>query len=401
MDRTALIDEIRQIGDYVSRREMGKMEKGITKDFNFVSASLSHFLPGLDQDEHPSFYLEMMRHRSLAVLHSDLPQLVHKMSVRKGGGPEKGQSPEDSRKAPFVPVVGAPMIYCGYHLGSYRAIIGYMVRENLNFGLLLDKRTFLEQGDAVRQSIQELRESTGKEVQFTLFNAEDPLSLVAISKWMRDSNPIVAYIDGNTGYGGLYNEKESLFMEMELFGHPIKCRKGIALLSYLMQVPIVPAISYFENQEDAPILEIHAPICPWNSRETKEQYMQRANQALFQILEEKLARYPSQWEAWLYVHKFIPARLLKEEALQAANDADAGMLCFNKKGFGLFKMGEKAYLFNRTNYSSFEIPPALFDILEELRGRHSFGYAEAGLSTGNLSTLIRKNILSHITPSAK
>ena len=76
-----------------------------------------------------------------------------------------------------------------------------------------------------------------------------------------------------------------------------------------------------------------------------------------------LKKYPGQWESWLYLHKQVESSeplILKNEM----NDkiSPKGLL-FNKRRYGIFKIAESSYLFDRFSYVTYPIDNNLYDNL--------------------------------------
>lgn len=385
MEKNVFIDKVHAIDNNIGNRESKKLAGALAKDFNFVSANLSNFLPAIPQEQHWDLYVELMRNRSLAVFHSELTQLADRMETRGDLG--------------FLETVGKkPYIFCNYHLGSYRALLGFLVNRKIDFALLLDNRTFSEQGDKIRASIASLQQHAQHEVSFDLFNVENPAAMMHIGQWIKAGKSLVAYLDGNTGYGGIKSGKQEVYAQLEFMGMPISSRKGIATLSYITNVPIIPAISYFEDREAAPVLDFHPPVIPY--RETpRETWVTDTLQQLYTILENKLRQYPLQWEAWLYVHKFIDMETLQKRyagekgdvAIAGNEDAE---LSFNKSLYGLFLLDETPYLFNRRTYITYEINEPVFSTLQQLAAKESMRRDELDISDSSMGQLLALNVLS-------
>lgn len=363
MESIQLNERIQVLDENIRRREKRKIDKAEAKDFSFVSANLSNFLPEIPQCRHEDFYIDLMQHRSLAVFHSDLTTLVNR--VQATGNLE------------FLDKIRTqPFIFCNYHLGSYRALLGFLVKEGVDFALLLDDRTYTEQGEKITGSVRSLMEAAGRTVTFSMFNVEDASSMMRIGQWLHSGRSLVAYLDGNTGYGGIYSQAKDVFLRFDFMGMPMKNRKGIALLSYFTKVPVVPSISYFVNKNDAPLLEFHPPVSP-GAFANKEDYVLNTTLHLYGILETKLRQYPSQWEPWLYIHKFLDTEELKKRRAQFSRmhttkfRPDVTME-FNQEQYSLFRMGEMPYLFNRMLYIAHQVSDDVYNILEKCSEAEAF-----------------------------
>lgn len=388
MESIQLNERIQVLDENIRRREQRKINKAESKDFSFVSANLSNFLPDIPQCEHEDFYIDLMQHRSLAVFHSDLTALVSR--VKATGDLEFMQK-----------IRTQPFIFCNYHLGSYRALLGFLVKEGVDFALLLDDRTYTEQGEKINESIRSLMEAAGRSITFSMFNVEDASSMMRIGQWLHSGRSLVAYLDGNTGMGGIYSQAKDVFLRFDFMGMPMKNRKGIALLSYFTKVPVIPSISYFVNKQDAPLLEFYPAVSP-GAFTNKDVYILNTTLHLYGILEEKLRQYPSQWEPWLYIHKFLDTDELKKRRAQFARphisryrpDMD---MEFNREQYAIFRMAEVPYLFNRMLYTAHQVSDDVYTILEKCSEEDTFTPVDITKGESVLQELHRLDIIRRIT----
>jgi lauroyl/myristoyl acyltransferase len=382
-----LIERIQVMEENIFRREKRKLDQAFSKDYSFVSANLSNFLPELPFEKHEEFYLDTMQHRSLAVFHSDLTQLVHRVKA--------------IGDLSFLDRIATePFIFCNYHLGSYRALLGFLVSRQIDFAMLLDGRTFTEQGEKINQSIDSLMLHSGKTISFKMFNVEDATSMMQIGQWLRSGKSLVAYLDGNTGYGGIYNNSKEIFLKLDFMGMPLRNRKGISSLSWFTKTPIIPAISYFINKEDAPLLEFFPSITPVAPAQ-KDNYVLDTTQHLYKILESKLRDYPSQWEPWLYIHKFLDIERLREIRKRTGTPYADSLnsfteFSFNRNKYSLFRLDDHSHLLDRLLYKTYELTPDVFSTLKECYDQGSFTSLATGMTDSFVKQLLDLEVIQAI-----
>ena len=81
---------------------------------------------------------------------------------------------------------------------------------------------------------------------------------------------------------------------------------------------------------------------------------------------EFLKKYPGQWESWLYLHKQLESNeenILKNEFCE--NVLKKGVV-FNSKRYGIFKILEDSFLFDRFSYITYPIDTQLYISLEKM-----------------------------------
>ncbi len=117
------------------------------------------------------------------------------------------------------------------------------------------------------------------------------------------------YIDGNTGVGGISDDKQKL-VKIKFLNYEIYARKGVAFISHFTQTPIIPIISIRTGWLSREI-HVHKPIFPDKNKE-RELYSKQTTQKLYRIFEKYLKLYPEQWEGWFYLHKFLDIKELKK-----------------------------------------------------------------------------------------
>jgi len=270
-----------------------------------------------------------------------------------------------------------PLIFCTYHLGSYRAIIGLLARLGYDFSLVIDQQVFDTQEPAIRQVVKTVNEHFNTHSDFDLINAEEFNAAMKMIKQLKQGRALVLYIDGNTGTGGVFRHDEKLGI-VNFFGKRLFARQGIAYLSFLSNIPIVPVISYREGLENSDsisikniVLEFFEKIDPSSSR-SKKIYCTETTQHLYDLLEQRLEEYPLQWEGWFYVHKYFDEQALpSSNAKPKTNEQkkDRSQLVFNEERFGLFTFGQQYFLFNNETYQTFVISETEFSFLTSFLDR--------------------------------
>lgn len=341
----------------VLERELRKKKEHQLKDFNFLSANVLNFLPEVPIAKHDDIYLEILTNNALLSTEVNYPGLIDELEI------EGDASVVEASKKRAT-------IYCTYHLGSYRSIIGYLAKAAVDFVLIVDTNTFNKQLQRIQNTVHSIWNHYGKAARFELVDAERVDIGIVLSKYLMQGVSVVIYLDGNTGVGGIFNKNDQM-LHIDFLAGQIFSRKGVSTLSYATKSPIVPVISYYVQREGAPTLKFYDVIKPEDGPKDKNAYALEITRKLYGILAENLKSYYSQWEGWLYLHKYLDFEKLSEQASASAVGQSAVTvnrpIYFNDVDFGFFKMDAACYLFNKRTYQSFKINDTILTYLHQLK----------------------------------
>ncbi|MBT34542.1 MAG: hypothetical protein CMO01_33180 [Thalassobius sp.] len=369
-----------RLKEHITKREQRKKQEKQLKDFNFLSANLSNFLPTVPVSSHENIYYNILYNNSRLVTEPSYPDLINNIN-RIGDTSCLEQQ--------------TPAIYCTYHLGSYRSIIGVLASAGIDFVLLVDQNTYNKQHIKVTEIVNSIHANFNQSSYFGLEAAEQHDIAIRLFKHIRSGRSVVAYLDGNTGVGGIY-KKDPQFLNIPFLHQNLYSRKGITTLSYAAKVPVIPVISWYDDHEQDVKLKFYDPINPLEWTKGKEDYCYTVTSYLYKILEEKLLTYYDQWEGWLYVHKYLDWDNIKR-VISIENTTDNGgaveNLVFNKTEYSLFKLDENCFLFNRASYSAYEINEELLSFLDKRETVNPEYSIAANLSDSLLQNLIEKRVL--------
>lgn len=331
--------------DYVLGREIEKRASFQLKDWEFLSANLANFMPEISEKEYENIYHKLLINHSLSASSFSYVDLDSMEYMKILGNTEFLEKQ----------AVKQPKIFCTYHLGGYRAIFAMLLKTGYPLALVVDKRTLNQQGDSIQNLTDKINEYNGTKLEVRILEAENPEIGKNMAMALLAGCSILIFLDGNTGVGGLYNRTEKQ-LKLKFLNQNIYSRTGIATLSHAMRIPIVPIISYYEtfNQVELPVYFAGEPIVPIRSDVTQPEYVQNTTMKLYKFLEVHLQKYYDQWESWFYFHKFLS--IVEHEENWEDNNPKTDLpakLHFNSKRFGVFKLNEQGYLFDKKRYRAF------------------------------------------------
>ncbi|WP_266363401.1 lysophospholipid acyltransferase family protein [Tellurirhabdus rosea] len=321
-------------------------EKGYLFKFTTFSANMSNILPEIPADKHEGLFRELLLQQVYTTFDQ---QFITANEFVKTEGP--------FRK--LVNSKGAN-IYCTFHLGSYRLLTTFLFRSGIDCALMVGTRVFNEQSEAILENIDQIRQKHGLTNKFMIVDAENTSSTLQVLRELRAGTSLIIYIDGMTTTTGI-NRQEDKEIRVRLGNRKVWTRKGVAFLSHMAKVPIVPVFSYREKDLNN-VLAFQQPIVP-DDHPQRDAYCQYGIQRLYDDFWRYLTRYPSQWEGWTYIHSFLDAQDLETPAPTRKVARPRKRIAFNQDRYALCDLEDAPVLFDRRLYLTYEISPDLRDFL--------------------------------------
>lgn len=338
----------KSIYDSVIENELKKKEKNQLKDFNFMSASLSRFMPQIPIEEHWNTYLKIittmrMREFDISDLYSVTDQIVGKY--------EFGMNLEK------------PKIFITCHLGFCKASMGLLILNGVTkIVLVVDDATYKNQADKILSMTERVKELFQIDFSFKIINVEKPNTALEMIELLKKGYSLFAYLDGNSGYKGVYNKEKSI--EIPFLRSIICSRTGLSKLAYFTSTPIVPFIAYYDDNK-VPIMKLFPEIQRENSTSI-EDFTKNTTLTLYNTFETYIEKYVDQWESWFYIHKYLPKEILSSSNVQLSTN-DISQTDFEINKYSVFKIDEDHYLFNRTSFSVFPIGKETYQIFKRFQ----------------------------------
>jgi KDO2-lipid IV(A) lauroyltransferase len=296
-----------------------------------ADANLLHFVPDLDARRRKELIAEVFFQQRMALRDYSDHGLI-----------------ETTRVADLAGLFGAaasttPRIYCTYHVGSYRHFFHFLARAGVDAELLLAGKTLELQGDSIRRGGN--KDWPGR---LGMINAEASNSLLSAARALKRGRSVVIYIDGNSGVGS--NWENDRMQPVRFFDKTLLARTGIAYLSHLSGVPIVP-VTCKRDEAASLTLTLHPALTPDGL--ARDAYVRDTTAELYALLEREIAATPGQWEGWLYVHKFLQKRQLPagREMRRIPDVRPGALLAANLERFAVLVFGEQPVLLDKQRHS--------------------------------------------------
>ncbi len=337
--------------------------------YMMLSANLNTFMPNLPSTEYFPFLRDVLYHQRIAAIDEKL--------VEKAGDVMLTGLTDSLWDA----VAGKPTIFCTCHLGSYRILNTFLARIGAKISLLIDNQAYQQQGEKFIRIYDEVAAHFNQpQGNLTLINAEQPSAGMQLMRSLRQGRILVAYLDGNTGAGGVTRQDDKL-VSIDFLNRPLLARKGLAFLSIATQTPIVPVFS-FRPDRYSNTLHVMEPRVPTPvAHEEREAAYATLTQCLYNDFATLLRQYPSQWEGWLYVHKYLDLPKLRAQYVAPpAHDVTAKTEWqFNHDRYTNLAKGDTAVLFDKHLYRSIRVTSQLGELLRNPSVRFDAGTVKSDL----------------------
>lgn len=238
----------------------------------------------------------------------------------------------------------APRIFCTYHTGSYRHLLQLLGARGIDCVLYIAGRTLGLQGGSIVSDSTEAAARHGWRGKLDTLDADNPASLLQGVRALRRGRSVVIYIDGNSGSGAA-GEREA---SVDFFGRRLHARSGVAYLSHLAQVPIVPSLCRRDGDANLS-LHFQAPIVPAGANRTA--YAIAATRTLFARLADAIADDLGQWEGWLHVHKQVQRQPDDVPPAQAIEPPAAARWSADQERFAILRFMQQPVLLDKLRHS--------------------------------------------------
>lgn len=263
--------------------------------YALFSAHLHRYLPTLKWDDHLRVY------EKWKAVHTPKPIV-----------------PALEWDGPFVWEWGLdiPHIICLYHLGMHAQIPRILADHGVCFDILMDREVFEKQETQLLQMQAELNRNA---LEYRFLMSDDPQVLLKARTAIKQGKHLLVFADGNSGTVESLDKKVRIdFLDADIY-----VRKGIALLSFLLQVPVLPIAHEGRNSR----YQLYAgEQISSQPDETRECYFSRCMQQLYDFLAVEIREFPWKWECWSYLHEMNCYEITAPNGLALVDEGDVSGL---------------------------------------------------------------------------
>lgn len=381
------IEKLKQSFNFENKEDEKKFYKKNSYLFATTSASLFRLFPQIPYSKHKSIFEKLLFNLQLLNIEEKYAELfIEKFEViDKENTLTKAQN-------------GQPFLFCCFHTGAYSLMLGLLASKNLDFGFLSNQTLT----NRKQKKYFEIHNNYCKKNNINstpeFINVEENKGIWKVIRMLKEGKSLIVYADGNTGSN--YSKKESQnTVRVNFLGEDLQVRKGVAFLSSMCNVPIVPILSSREITTEGLSLKRKYTLLPaiypptfanTKSKENtnlKEEFAIQTMQKLYTILEKEITKNGadiqqlSEWEGWIFVSKFFthlhaPTSIVYPKKINVTptdliEDIDKTEIAyiFNEERFALIENttskeeNQNNTLFDKSNYRFFPVSDLLYEVI--------------------------------------
>ncbi len=253
------------------------------------------------------------------------------------------------------PDIKKPLIFATFHLGSYRLFNSFLFEQGFKIVLIIDESVFISQQNELLNVVVPMLNAKPNS-DFVVLNVKDRTSIFKLKNYIMEGYVMSVYLDGNTGLNDDKDDFTKSYIPINFFNNEVYVKNGISKLAVLVSANIIPVIAHRDDNGNNTI-KFYNEMCIENYT-SKTDFLTQSIQDIYKLFENKLSKYQSQWESWLYIHKWF-----KRDYIQNFKQVKKFSNKFNDERYMFFKINKINYLFDLYNYKSYEINNDLFKTL--------------------------------------
>ncbi|MGA9769017.1 MAG: hypothetical protein WBV94_08250 [Blastocatellia bacterium] len=208
------------------------------------------------------------------------------------------------------------LIFCSHHLGPFMSLPQELALMGFKVSLIIDDITFRESYPRLEFAKSQLQSARAGASEYgeaiavpenihllNILNAQDKESFIALIKALERGECIFIYMDGNTGWDGVWGSSSK--SAIDFLGFPIAVKNGIPRLAAASGAPILPLVTV-KNKTDSGELIFGDPIIPPSNMASQErdEFVLQAVKAIYKLLEDHALTFIEQWSSSCFLHRW-------------------------------------------------------------------------------------------------
>lgn len=313
-------------------------------EYALFLANMKRFFPQKSNDEYKNFYLDLLYHKWL----SGIEQYYVKFLRRSVIINKSSYNLDDL-------TFEKPLIFTTFHLGSYRLFNSFLFEKGFKIVLIIDESVFLKQQMDILENVKPILNKKDSS-DIVILNVKDKSSIFRLKNLISQGYIMSVYLDGNTGLTKDDENFSKSYIQINFFNNSVYVKNGVGKLALLLNADIIPVISHRDDKEVNHIT-FYKEISILDF-ENKKDFPNKSIEQVYEIFEKKLAKHPTQWESWLFLHRWIK-RNFTTEFHPVTNLINK----FNDDRYFFFKVKETNFLFDLHDYKSYPLENELYNKL--------------------------------------
>ena len=310
-------------------------------EYALFLANMKKFFPLKNNEEYKNFYLDLLYHKWLSGIEQYYLKFLRRSIVTNNSSYNLDDLTFEK-----------PLIFTTFHLGSYRLFNSFLFEKGFKIVLIIDESVFMRQQMDILENVKPLLNKKDSS-DIVILNVKDRSSIFKLKNLINQGYVMSVYLDGNTGLTKDDEDFSKSYIPISLFNNEVYVKNGVGKLALLLNADIVPVISHRDNKEINHI-EFYKEISI-SDFENKKDFTVKSIENVYQIFEKKLSEYPTQWESWLFLHRWIK-RNFTTDYYTVTNLKNK----FNNDRYIFFKMKETYFLFDLFDYKSYPLETELY-----------------------------------------
>lgn len=250
-----------------------------------------------------------------------------------------------------------PLIFASFHFGSFRLFNSFLFELGHKIVIIIDDTIAKQQkDDLIFKVIPLLNAEKGSD--FVILSVQDRNSIFKLKQLISEGYIMTVYLDGNMSVDMKRQDFTKSFIPINFLNQEIYVKNGISKLSVLLNAKIVPVISYRDKDENSTIA-FH-PEIGIEEFDNKHDFIIKAIERSYKILENKIYEYPSQFTSWLTLQNLF-MRNYSTPYIQ--NNINCNK--FNDTRYTLFIVNNTYFIFDMIDYKSYPIEQKLANAIQK------------------------------------
>ncbi|SDE78349.1 lysophospholipid acyltransferase family protein [Riemerella columbipharyngis] len=312
-----------------------------SSQYNLMSGSLFKMLPKLKYEKHYDVFNGIQLHNTLTKFEQTSEDVLDYITI------------ENLSRETLELLKNNPCVISTFHFGSYRVLNKYLVENNISYTAIAPRSIIESDKECFEKNM--FIKGDAKFIEF-----EAPNVAFQILRELRSGRSVFVYLDGFRGNLNNISSECAIinFLEQKLY-----VKKGIIQLASIANVPLITGLSYRKSKNDVR-LHFFDPIQDDKSKD-REDFVQDTLENVYNQFSYFVNQYPEQWEAWMYLYKqMVIETNTQEYEKKEVIDFNNSQLYFNSKRFGIFKILDENFLFDRYKFISYSIDENLYKSLQ-------------------------------------
>lgn len=338
--RAQIVEDARK---YAAAKSNSTFDTNELKSYHILSANLLKFMPDISTSDHRKIYENLLKLKIL----ENIPEYLKTFDLNNFF---MNLSPNKFSK-------NLSAIYISYHLGAFRTAILPMVKNNINIVIVIDSSIYtmddLEKSLGTHFNLaKEIFPTSTTDLKILASNNKN--TIIELMDKIHKGYSVLTYIDWSSGVGNGTGSN----VIVDFLSKKISVRQSLAYLSFYSKCPIVPLVSYY-NEDYEPNWVLFDTINPNNFVNIQE-YTRYAMQKLFANLENMILKHYNQWHGWFHIHKLVLPQIMANTYI---GDFSSDLSYKLSDYSGLFIIQDSYFVINKLTYKIIKLTNELYNIL--------------------------------------